>query len=164
MSRPPRDCGTTACQEQPSRYLIITLSRSSYHLFTLFHFPYYSLTGAAPASGGYAGRTQPCVNRHRPASRLYASALSPPHLTNTSSLATMPEDVTLHSLIQRPSGFPGYPPGRWCGACGKSTSKRTIIDCSTGDCPSTSLTTCLGDNTFDCSGNHHPVVNQVATT
>lgn len=63
----------------------------------------------------------------------------------------MPGDVNHHRLITRPLGLPGYQPGRWCAVCGKTTSNKTIIDCSHGDCPNTSHTTCLGDNnTFDC--------------
>ncbi|ROT68874.1 hypothetical protein C7M84_012936 [Penaeus vannamei] len=63
----------------------------------------------------------------------------------------MPGDVSHHRLIARPPGLPGYQPGRWCAVCGKTTSNRTIIDCSSGDCPNTSHTNCLGDNsTFDC--------------
>ncbi|KAK3881509.1 hypothetical protein Pcinc_014054 [Petrolisthes cinctipes] len=85
----------------------------------------------------------------------------------------MPGDVSHHRLITRPPGLPGYQPGRWCAVCGKTTSDRTIIDCSSGDCPNTSHTTCLGDsNTFDCCevsalrtalGITAPVVYQAAT-
>ncbi|ROT68882.1 hypothetical protein C7M84_012944 [Penaeus vannamei] len=84
----------------------------------------------------------------------------------------MPGDVSHHRLIARPPGLPGYQPGRWCAVCGKTTSNRTIIDCSSGDCPNTSHTNCLGDNsTFDCcevsalrtaQGITSPVVYQVA--
>ncbi|KAK4297215.1 hypothetical protein Pmani_030362 [Petrolisthes manimaculis] len=63
----------------------------------------------------------------------------------------MPGDVSHHRVITRPPGLPGYQPGRWCAVCGKTTSDKTIIDCSSGDCPNTSHTTCLGNsNTFDC--------------
>ncbi|KAK4303660.1 hypothetical protein Pmani_024351 [Petrolisthes manimaculis] len=76
-------------------------------------------------------------------------------------------------LITRPPGLPGYQPGRWCAVCGKTTSDKTIIDCSSGDCHNTSHTTCLGNsNTFDCCevsvlrtalGITAPVVYQGAT-
>ncbi|KAK3875348.1 hypothetical protein Pcinc_019794 [Petrolisthes cinctipes] len=85
----------------------------------------------------------------------------------------MPGDVSHHRLITRPPGLPGYQPGRWCAVCGKTTSDKSIIDCSSGDCPNTSHTTCLGDsNTFDCCevlalrtalGITAPVVYQAAT-
>ncbi|KAK4308630.1 hypothetical protein Pmani_019689 [Petrolisthes manimaculis] len=86
----------------------------------------------------------------------------------------MPGDVSHHHLITQPPGLPGYQPDRWCAVCGKTTSDKTIIDCSSGDCPNTSHTTCLGNsNTFDCCevsalrtalGITAPVFFPVATT
>ena len=86
----------------------------------------------------------------------------------------MPGDVNHHRLITRSPGLSGYQPGRWCAVCGKTTLNKSIIDCSSGDCPNTSHTTCLVDkDTFDCCevtalrtalGITAPVVYQVDST
>ena len=60
-------------------------------------------------------------------------------------------DTSIHKLIARPSGLPGYSPQSYCSVCGKTTTNKPHSTCSSPNCPNSAHNSCLGGLTdFNC--------------